>query len=51
MNKITEELLKRVSDYTGECKGAYNIREDVGFVGRQSSEHSKLQSNPDGLGM
>ena len=51
MNKITEELLKQVSDYKGEFKGAYNIREDGGCVGRQSSEHIKIESTPDGSGL
>lgn len=51
MNKITEELLKQVSDYKGEFKGAYNIREDGGCVGRQSSEHVKIESKPDGSGL
>ena len=39
MNKITEEILKQVSDWNGTFKGAYNIREDGGCVGRQSSEN------------
>ena len=51
MNKITEELLKQVSDYKGEFKGAYNIREDGGCVGRQCSEHIKIESKPDGSGL
>ena len=51
MNKITEELLKQVSDYKGEFKGAYNIREDGGCVGRQSSENIKIESKPDGSGL
>ena len=51
MNKITEELLKQVSDYKGEFKGAYNIREDGGCVGRQSSEHIKIEPKPDGSGL
>ena len=51
MNKITEELLKQVSDYKGEFKGAYNIREDGGCVGRQSSEHIKIEAKPDGSGL
>src|SRR5699024_10107538 len=32
-------------------KGAYNIREDGGCVGRQSSEHIKIESKPDGSGL
>lgn len=51
MNKITEELLKQVSDWKGTFKGAYNIREDGGCVGRQSSENIKIESKPDGTGL
>ena len=42
MNEITEKLLAEVSDYKGEFKGAYNIREDSGCVARQSSKHIKI---------
>lgn len=51
MNKITEQLLKQVSDWEGSFKGAYNIREDGGCVGRQSSENIKIESKPDGTGL
>lgn len=51
MNKITEELLKEVSDWKGGFKGAYNIREDGGCVGRQSSENIKIESKSDGSGL
>ena len=51
MNKITEELLKQVSDWKGSFKGAYNIREDGGCVGRQSSENIKIESKADGSGL
>ena len=44
MNKITESLLRVVSDFGGTFKGAYNVREDGGCAGRQSSEHIKLES-------
>ncbi|MCI8442591.1 MAG: SufD family Fe-S cluster assembly protein [Provencibacterium sp.] len=41
MNRLTEELLSLISDYRpgGEFTGAYNIREDGGCAGRQSSEN------------
>lgn len=41
MNKLTETLLSMISDYQpgGEFAGAYNIREDGGCAGRQSSEN------------
>ena len=51
MNKKTEEILKQVSDWNGTFKGAYNIREDGGCVGRQSSENIKIESKADGSGL
>lgn len=51
MNQITEELLKEVSDYDGSFQGAYNIREDGGCVGRQSTEHIQIISKEDGSGI
>lgn len=44
MNKITEKLLKIVSDFTGEFLGAYNIRENGQCAGRQSTPHIQLES-------
>lgn len=51
MNKITESLLRVVSDFGGTFKGAYNVREDGGCASRQSSEHIKLESKKDGPGL
>lgn len=51
MNKITEDFLKIVSDWKGDFKGAFNIREDSQCVGRQSSEHIKITSKEDGPGL
>lgn len=51
MNKITDELLRIVSDFTGTFKGAYNIREDGGCAGRRSSEHIRLSNLPDRPGL
>lgn len=51
MNKITEELLKQVSDFDGEFKGAYNIREDGQCAGRKSSENIKIISKEDKPGI
>lgn len=51
MNKITDEILKIVSDFTGEFKGAYNIREDGQCAGRQSSENIKIESKTDAPGL
>lgn len=47
MKSITEELLKLVSDWKGDFKGAFNIREDGGCAGRQSTEHIKIESKKD----
>lgn len=44
MNQITEELLKIVSDFNGTFKGAFNVREDGGCAGRQSTDHVKIES-------
>lgn len=51
MNNITEKLLNIVSDWNGTFKGAFNIREDGQCVGRQSSEHIKIESKTDGPGL
>lgn len=42
MNEITKEILQRVSDYEDGYQYAYNIREDGCCVGRQSTEHIKI---------
>lgn len=51
MNQITEELLAQVSDYKGEFKGAYNIREDGQCVGRQCSENINIITKEDSPGI
>ncbi len=51
MNKITEELLRMVSDFKGSFKGAFNIREDGGCAGRQSTENIKIESKADAPGL
>ncbi len=51
MNDITKKLLSEVSDFKGEFKGAYNIRENGGCAGRQSSENIKIESKTDGPGI
>ncbi len=51
MNKITETLLGLVSDWSGVFDGAFNIREDGGCAGRQSSDHIKIESKTDGPGL
>lgn len=51
MNKITETLLRIVSEYDGDFKGAFNIREDGGCAGRQSTENIKIESKKDKPGL
>ena len=51
MNKITEELLKEVADFKGEFQGAYNIREDGGCAGRQSTKNIQITSKEDRPGI
>ncbi len=51
MNNITEKLLGVVSEWDGSYKGAYNIREDGGCAGRQSSENVKIESKQDNPGI
>jgi len=51
MNDITQTLLGVVSDWDGSYKGAYNIREDGGCAGRQSSENIKIESKNDNPGI
>lgn len=47
MNKITEELLREVADFKGSFEGAYNIREDGGCAGRQSTKNIQITSKED----
>ena len=51
MNKITEDLLKIVSDLKGPLSGAFNVRENGQCAGRQSTEHIKIDSKTDGPGL
>jgi Fe-S cluster assembly scaffold protein SufB len=51
MNKITQTLLEIVSDIKGTPQGAFNIREDGGCAGRQSTEHIKIESKKDRPGI
>ena len=48
MNKITERLLKAVSDWMGVPQNAaYNIREDGQCAGRQSTKNIQITSKTD----
>jgi len=51
MNAITEKFLQLVSDWKGEFKGAFNIREDGQCAGRQSSPNIQIDSKEDGPGL
>lgn len=52
MDSITEMLLGIVADRRiPEFKGAYNIRENSGCAGRQSSENIKIENKPDNPGI
>lgn len=51
MNDVTKDLLKEVSDWNGEYKGAYNIRVDGTCAGRQSSENIRIESKTDKSGL
>lgn len=51
MNKITEELLRVVSDLKGPLQGAFNIRENGECAGRQSTANIKITSKQDAPGL
>lgn len=51
MDKKLEELLRAVSEYDGQFKGAYNIRVDGGCHDRQSTENIKIENKPDAPGL
>lgn len=51
MNDITKKLLGMISGISGEIKGAFNIREDGGCAGRQSSENVQIIPKTDKPGI
>lgn len=51
MNSITEKLLGMISNWNGQYEGAYNIRENGGCAGRQSTEHIKIENKQDAPGL
>ncbi len=51
MNSITVNLLNLISGFKGAFNGAFNIRENGGCAGRQSTDHIKIESKPDGPGL
>lgn len=51
MNKVTDELLRIVSDFKGAFQGAFNIRENGQCAGRQSTKNIKIESRQDAPGL
>lgn len=51
MNKITDELLRIVSDFKGGFLGAYNIRENGQCAGRQSTKNIRIENKPAAPGL
>ena len=52
MKSITEQLLGIIADWKGiPSASAYNIREDAGCAGRQSTEHVKITGKTDRPGI
>lgn len=48
LNPISEKLLRTVAGYTGQFKGAYNIRQDSGCAGRRSTDAVRIVPLPQG---
>lgn len=51
MNRITDELLRIVSDFKGAFHGAFNIRENGRCAGRQSTKNILIESKQDAPGL
>lgn len=51
MNPVTQDLLRLISDLSGDPVGAYNIREDSQCAGRQSTEQVEILSKTDQPGI
>ena len=52
MDKLTVDLLKAVSEYVdGGYTGAFNIRENGGCAGRQSTDNILIEGKKDGSGL
>ena len=51
MKKITDALLRLISDFSGEFKGAFNLREDGECAGRMSSKNIHIESKQDAPGL
>ncbi len=51
MNAVTEKLLEMISAPLSAMKGAFNIREDSGCAGRQSSQNIRIEGKIDNPGI
>ena len=51
MNEISRQILEKIAGFTGKFEGAYNIREDGGCAGRQSSENVRIENKADKPGL
>ncbi len=51
MEKITEEMLKIISEVQSQYGGAYNIRENGKCAGRKSTEHIQIDTKEDNPGL
>lgn len=51
MDHIAKRLLELVADWKGEPQGAFNIRENSGCAGRQSTENVRIESKTDKPGI
>ncbi|WP_195985824.1 SufD family Fe-S cluster assembly protein [Clostridium sp. D33t1_170424_F3] len=51
MDRIAKKLLELVADWKGEPQGAFNIRENSGCAGRQSTENVRIESKTDQPGI
>lgn len=51
MNRITENLLSMISDWTGSFTGAFSIRENGSCAQMRSTEHIKIEQKKDAPGL
>ena len=51
LDKITENLLKSISDFAGDFKGAFSIRSNGQCAGRQNSKNIRIDSKTDKPGL
>ena len=51
LNKVTEEILKEITDWNGIFDGAYSLREDGECVSYQNSDHIRIVKKSDKPGI